>query len=49
MRFKFLIDECLTPELVELAVARGHFESTCVRNRGWAGTKDHVLIRRVVS
>ncbi len=30
MTFRFLIDECLSPELVQLAVAAGHLESTCV-------------------
>ncbi len=49
MTFKFLIDECLSPELVGIAVARGHYESTCVRNRGWAGTKDYALIEHVVN
>ncbi|MGE4242456.1 DUF5615 family PIN-like protein [Ramlibacter sp.] len=49
MSFKFLIDECLSPELVEAAVLRGHYESTCVRNRGWCGLKDHELIRHVVA
>lgn len=49
MSFKFLIDECLSPELVEFAVMAGHYESTCVRNRGWLGLKDHELIERVVA
>lgn len=49
MMFKFLIDECLSPELVAIAVANGHYESTCVRNRGWSGTKDHMLIQHVVN
>ena len=44
MTFRFLIDECLSPELVQLAVAAGHLESTCVRDRGWAGTKDWMLV-----
>ncbi|UXI68872.1 DUF5615 family PIN-like protein [Tahibacter amnicola] len=43
-----LIDECLSPELVAMAVDAGHVESTCVRNRGWAGTKDWQLIEYVV-
>ena len=37
----------ISPDLVHLAVAAGHVESTCVRNRGWAGTKDsvnHILV-----
>lgn len=48
MSFKLLIDECLSPELVDMAVARGHIESTCVRNMGWSGKKDWELIRIVV-
>lgn len=40
MRLRLLIDECLSPELVQLAVAAGHVGSTCVRNRGWSGVKD---------
>ncbi|UXH79266.1 DUF5615 family PIN-like protein [Roseateles amylovorans] len=49
MIFKFLIDECLSPELVRIAVAAGHVESTCVRNRGWAGTKDYRLMQHVIA
>ncbi|WP_431257764.1 DUF5615 family PIN-like protein [Roseateles chitinivorans] len=49
MIFKFLIDECLSPALVDSAVRAGHVESTCVRNRGWSGTKDHRLIERIVA
>jgi hypothetical protein len=49
MSFKLLIDECLSPELVEMAIAAGHLESTCVRNRGWLGLKDHQLIQHVVA
>lgn len=48
MTFRFLIDECLSPELVQLAVAAGHLESTCVRDRGWAGTKDWTLVTYAV-
>ncbi len=29
MTFLLLNDECLSPDLVELAVAAGHVESTC--------------------
>ena len=47
MSLKFLIDECLSPELVRMAHDRGHFESTCVRDRGWSGLKDHELMRHV--
>ena len=49
MTFRLLIDECLSPDLVHLAVVAGHLESTCVRNRGWAGTKDWQLIEQVVA
>ena len=49
MTFRLLIDECLTPELVGLAVAAGHVESTCVRDRGWAGTKDWKLIEHAIA
>lgn len=49
MRLRFLIDECLSPELVQLAVNAGHLESTCVRDRGLSGTKDWKLIEHVVA
>lgn len=49
MTFRLLIDECLSPDLVRLAIAAGHVESTCVRNRGWAGTKDWQLIEHIVA
>jgi predicted nuclease of predicted toxin-antitoxin system len=48
MPLKLLIDECLSPELVQMAAETGHLESTCVRNRGWQGTKDWDLIRLVI-
>jgi hypothetical protein len=49
MTFRLLIDECLSPELVQLAVHAGHVESTCVRDRGWAGTTDWKLIEHAVA
>ena len=49
MRFKLLIDECLSPTLVQMAHEAGHGGSTCVRDRGWLGMKDWVLIERVVA
>jgi predicted nuclease of predicted toxin-antitoxin system len=49
MTFKLLIDECLSPELVAMAVAAGHVQSTCLRDRGWLGLKDWELIERVVA
>ncbi len=48
MTYKFLIDECLSPALVGQAVDAGHVESTCVRDRGLAGTKDWRLVELVV-
>ncbi len=47
MSLRLLIDECLSPELARVAIAAGHAESTCVRNRGWSGLKDHELMRHV--
>jgi hypothetical protein len=49
MPFKFLIDECLSPSLVDDARAAGHTESTCVRDRGLAGTKDWHLMTLVIA
>lgn len=49
MKLRFLIDECLSPELVQLAVRGGHLESTCVRDRGLSGTKDWKLIEYVIA
>lgn len=46
---KFLIDECLSPALRNIAMARGHHESTCVRDRGWNGTLDHDLMAKVLA
>ena len=40
---KFLVDECLSPELVKLAHARGHGESTHVVWLGRGGLKDWEL------
>ena len=40
MPLRLLIDECLSPSLVEAAIAAGHHESTCLRDRGLAGLKD---------
>jgi predicted nuclease of predicted toxin-antitoxin system len=42
--FKLLIDECLSPTLVQLAHDAGFHESICVRDRGWSGVKDHQLM-----
>lgn len=43
MGFRFLIDEQLSPRLVGIAHERGH-EATCVRDRGWVGLRDDVLV-----
>jgi predicted nuclease of predicted toxin-antitoxin system len=45
---KFLIDECLSPDLAKLARERGYTESGHVRRLGLAGAKDHVVTRRAV-
>jgi predicted nuclease of predicted toxin-antitoxin system len=49
MSFKLLIDECLSPELVEMALQAGHVESTCTRDRGLLGKKDRELMIFVVN
>lgn len=36
MSLRLLIDECLSPDLVDLAIDAGHVESTCLRDRGQA-------------
>lgn len=43
---KFLIDECLSPELVAIAKARGFHESTHVTWLGMRSRKDWVIVRR---
>lgn len=45
---RLLIDECLWPGLVQMARDAGYHESTCVRDRGLSGMKDHQLIRFAV-
>ena len=45
---KFLIDECLSPDLAKLARESGYPESSHVRWLGLAGAKDHVVTRRAV-
>lgn len=47
MAYKFLIDECLSPTLVQIAHAAGH-EATSVRDMNWLGLPDRELIQRVV-
>lgn len=48
MSFSFLIDECLSPELAQLAIATGYVGSTCVRDRGWTGKKDWELMPLII-
>jgi hypothetical protein len=48
MTLKFLIDECLSPELVDLARSQGHVASTCLRDQGKLGLKDWQVIRFAV-
>jgi predicted nuclease of predicted toxin-antitoxin system len=45
---KFLIDECLSPELVRLANERGHGESTHVTWLGLRSRQDWSIVRRAV-
>ncbi len=45
---KFLVDECLSPELVELARVHGHSESTHVTWLGLSGCKDWTIARRAI-
>jgi hypothetical protein len=49
MRYRLFFDECLSPELVEVAIAAGHAESTCARDRGMLGVKDWTLVTHVVA
>ena len=45
---KFLIDECLSVVLAEMAVAAGHPESAHVTRRGMTGWKDHQLMKAII-
>jgi predicted nuclease of predicted toxin-antitoxin system len=45
---KFLIDECLSPELVAIARARGHGESTHITWLGMRSRKDRSIVHRAV-
>lgn len=45
---RFLIDECLSPELVTAANSRG-FEAYHVVHRGWGGLKDPQLLHKLIS
>jgi predicted nuclease of predicted toxin-antitoxin system len=46
---KFLIDECLSPELAQMAWERGHGESSHVVWMGHQGIKDWDLMRIVLA
>jgi predicted nuclease of predicted toxin-antitoxin system len=46
---KFLIDECLSPDLVAMARARGHGESTHVTWLGLRSRKDWAIVRRAIA
>ena len=45
---KFLIDECLSPSLADLARKEGHWESAHVAHRGMAQWADHKLMIRII-
>ena len=45
---RLLIDECLSPELAQLAIDAGHVESTSVRDCGRLGLKDWELMEYVI-
>jgi predicted nuclease of predicted toxin-antitoxin system len=45
---KFLVDECLSPNLVAIARARGHVESTHVTWLGLRSRKDWSIVRRAI-
>lgn len=45
---RLFIDECLSPDLVQLAIAAGHVESTCVRDRGRLGLQDWGLLNYIL-
>ena len=47
MTHRLFIDECLSPELVEAAIAAG-FDATCSRDRGLLGLKDWDLVAVVI-
>jgi predicted nuclease of predicted toxin-antitoxin system len=46
---KLLVDECLSPELTKMALARGHGESSHVVWLGKSGIKDWDLMRLVLA
>ena len=48
MSLRLFIDECLSPELVDMALQAGHIESSCARDRGQLGLKDWQLVHLLV-
>jgi len=46
---KFLVDECLSPELVAIARARGYGESMHVTWLGMRSRKDWSIVRRAIT
>jgi hypothetical protein len=48
MTYRLLFDENLSPELVELAIAAGYVNSTCVRDRGLRAVKDWELMAVII-
>jgi Domain of unknown function (DUF5615) len=48
MTYRLLFDENLSPELVELAIAAGYVNSTCVRDRGLRAVKDWELMGVII-
>jgi hypothetical protein len=48
MTYRLLFDENLSPELVELAIAAGYVNSTCVRDRGLRAAKDWELMDVII-
>lgn len=47
MTASFLVDECLSPELVSVARQRG-YAAVAVRDRGWTGLKDHEIVAKAL-
>jgi predicted nuclease of predicted toxin-antitoxin system len=46
---KFLVDECLSSELVTIARSHGHWESTHVTWLGLRSRKDWSIVRRAIN
>ena len=45
---KFLIDECLSPTLADLAIREGYSESSHVTHRGMTSWEDHRLMKVII-